>query len=509
MDGTNKPARQSLRAIRLIGAASVLFVAACDRPAPSGAESATGPAGDENWKLVQAYIDTDTAWHVMDREIRSADIPPEEKRNRREMERGEHPDIMLAVGAAKAIIATDDHPQLEAAAEFLMSHPRGAFDGADEVMTMGANALAKALGPDWPLVEEYLAAREKWDERKAAIDEAADTEEEQEQETEALGDPPPALRAIAAALALLDVDGDAKRREAAEFLLVARSPNASAYVHRAANTLLMHFPDFDDWASVLGTLDRGRYQGDEETDAFIETLANDAVDPVVRATARYFLAKGLLLSADAFSTTREDRAALRERALAAVTGLSTGVEEEELLDPRVYDSEGEPAPRPMTEVEADLVYRIKHTTVGGTLPAVTAKRLDGTEDELANYAGKVVLIDFWATWCGPCVAALPKLRDMVAELPPERFVLLSVSVDEELEEVTEFQVGEPMPWPNWHVGEKSELGEQWDVRAYPTYVLVDGDGVIQARTHDLSDEFAALIEKQVNGGEAAPSATEA
>ena len=506
MDGSGKTARLGRPTMRLVGAACAVLIAACDWSV-STEGSAAGSTVDEHWKLVQAYIDTDTAWHAKEKEIRGADIPAKDKRRRRKEERGDHPDIMLAVDAAKTILSADDHPQFVAAAEFLMSHPRGAFEGASEVMTLGADALAKAVGPDRQLIDRYVAARTQWAEH-----ETADADEEEQQEQKALGDPPTPFQAIAAALALLrDAESDAERRSAAEFLLndLKGQPNANAYVHRAANTALEHFPDFD-WPMVLANLDASRYRADEKIDAFFEKLANQTADPVARATARYFLAKGILRSADAFSTTPEDRAALRERALAAAAGLAAGVEEAELLDLRVYDSEGEPVSRPMTEVEADLVHRIKHTTVGGTLPVVAAKRLDGTDDDLANYAGKVVLIDFWATWCGPCVAALPKLRDMVEKLPSDRFALLSVSVDEELEEVTEFQVGEPMPWANWHVGEKSELGEQWDVRAYPTYVLVDGDGVIQARTSGrLSDEFVAVVEKHVNAGQLAPSATDA
>ena len=56
-----------------------------------------------------------------------------------------------------------------------------------------------------------------------------------------------------------------------------------------------------------------------------------------------------------------------------------------------------------------------------------------------------MLINFWATWCVPCVEILPELSELVAELPAERFALLGVSADEELETVTAFREREPMP----------------------------------------------------------------
>lgn len=474
-----------------VGFAMLLAASACEQRTQSTESPAT--AVDEHWTLVQAYIDTDTAWHALTDEIRETEDSAEERQRRYEAERGEHPDITLAVGAAKAILATEGHPKLAAAAEFLMEHP-----SESERMSMGAAALAKLVGPDWRQVQDYLAAAKDWTERRAAIAKEASNDEERERNEAELGDPPKPLRAIAAALAILDTDGHAERRAAAEFLVndVDRARNASAYVYRGAKALWAFFPDYENWPTLLGALDKRRYSVDEKVDAFIEELGNDAADPVVRATARYYLAKGLMRAADNFSATPEDRAAFRQRALAAATGLSAGVEDEQLLDPRVYGDDGEPEPRAMAAVEASLVHRINHTTVGGTLPEVAATQLDGTEDTLGNYAGKVVLIDFWATWCGPCVGALPDLRKLVDDLPAQRFALLSVSVDEDLETVTEFQKAEPMPWVNWHVGEKSQLAELWDVRAFPTYVLVDDQGVILARTSHLTEEFTTLIEEQ-------------
>ena len=487
--------------------ALLLAAGACDMGSRTDVGPPAGAEADPHWKLVQAYLDTDAAWHELTDAIDASDATAEEKRRRKKEERGEHPDIILAVNAAKAILAAEDHPKRIAAAEFLMEEPRGVEDAA-EVMEMGADALAKALGPDWQEVESHLEAAKAWDERKAAIAQDAANEDEQKRQEAELGPRPKPSRAIAAALAIVEAPAHAQRRAAADFLVkdLGRAPNASAYVHRGAKALLAHEPDYDGWQAVLGALDRGRYLADDTIDAFIEQVADSAADPVVRATARYYLAMGLMRSADDFKTTAAARADFRERAFAAATGLATGVEEAEIFDPRVKGEDGEPEPRTMAQAEASLLHRLKHTTVGGTLPEITAKRLDGSDDSLANYAGKVVLIDFWATWCGPCVAALPDLRALVEAAPADRFALLSVSVDNELETVTEFQKDEPMPWPNWHVGGQDvmvDMVREWDVRAFPTYVVVDREGVILARANGLSDDFMALIEAEAGIAEAA------
>ena len=125
------------------------------------------------------------------------------------------------------------------------------------------------------------------------------------------------------------------------------------------------------------------------------------------------------------------------------------------------------------------------------------RRLDGSEDRLSAYAGRVVLIDFWSTGCRRCAAERPALRELVAELPADRFTLLAISVDEAPEAVIELGRDEPLPWTNWHAGPASDLARRWHVRALPTYALVDQEGVILARTDGLTEAFTSLIGRTV------------
>ena len=241
---------------------------------------------------------------------------------------------------------------------------------------------------------------------------------------------------------------------------------------------------------MLNTLDNRRMFGGGAIGTFFEELASEADDPVLRASARYYVAADLLRAANGsrlgmfFSPTARsgptaDTEANRQRALEAATGLSAGVEEEQFLG---MSLDGRSTTMTLAEAEADLIRSIRHGTIGATLPPeVTGTRLDGVEESLSDYRGRVVLLDFWATWCRPCVDVLPDLRELVAEVPADRFALIAISVDDELETVTRFMEDEPMPWTNWHVGMDSDIGRLLRVQGYPTYVLVDEHGKILSR----------------------------
>ncbi len=167
---------------------------------------------------------------------------------------------------------------------------------------------------------------------------------------------------------------------------------------------------------------------------------------------------------------------------------SDGIETEVMRE--VYASETRTS-QPLAAAEFRTIRR-------GRLPDVAGIRLDGVEERLSDYRGRIVLLDFWATWCGPCVTALPKLRELVARLPADRFALVGISVDEELETVTRFIEDEPMPWTNWHVGDGSDFARLLRIRTLPTYVLADENGKILTRTGGLIPPFTSLIEKAVD-----------
>ena len=434
----------------------------------------TVAAGAEpDWRLVETYLELDEAWHAQERKISNARFAAAQiQRLRKEL--GEHPDIVPAVAAARAIIESDGKRAIEAA-EFLMEHPRGLSPTADSDIEFGTATLADRVEPDWSEVERYQ------NRRKGLL-------------SRLFSRKPSGPKAIAAARAIVGLGGTHHRTaDAAAFLIEHGGTMRGGSIHnvRIGIRTLSGIPNYGDWPRIIMYMDRLRSEA-EEIDEFLQGMADDGKEPVVRATARYYAASRLARSIDTASD--KERKAYRERALTLATGLSVGIEDVGFVGTLDEDESATPT---LADAERAILDMIRYSTVGGTASELGGRRLDGIEESLAAYGEQVVLVDFWATWCGPCIASLPRLRDLAAELPEDRFEILSISIDAELESVTEFLADESMPWAHWHVGVGSELARIWQVRAIPTYVLIDVNGTILGKGNRLSDDFLARLRDAV------------
>ena len=104
--------------------------------------------------------------------------------------------------------------------------------------------------------------------------------------------------------------------------------------------------------------------------------------------------------------------------------------------------------------------------------------LNGKEQDVKKYAGKVVLIDFWATWCGPCRAALPELKEIYSDKHPKGFEVLGISFDKDKDKLKSFIADEKMAWPQYFDGLawENKIGQRFEISAIPTVWLIDKKG---------------------------------
>ncbi|MBL4572424.1 MAG: TlpA family protein disulfide reductase [Gammaproteobacteria bacterium] len=132
----------------------------------------------------------------------------------------------------------------------------------------------------------------------------------------------------------------------------------------------------------------------------------------------------------------------------------------------------------------------------------SASQIIGNEQvRLSDYRGKIVFLDFWASWCPPCLASLPAYDKMYRELGTEEFEIIAINVDEDTDDGIEFLEDHPVSYPVL-ADPDGEVGIPYGIRSLPVSYLIDREGRIvqRYRSYKAGDEIELkkLIEELLN-----------
>ncbi len=142
---------------------------------------------------------------------------------------------------------------------------------------------------------------------------------------------------------------------------------------------------------------------------------------------------------------------------------------------------------------------IKNKSILGNVMELSGPTLDGTDFNLASYKGKVVLVDFWATWCGPCIAELPTVKAVYEKYRDKGFEVVAVSLDFNKEALKKYVEEKQLPWKQIIFSKEDEMGwnnplaKKFGISGIPAMFLVGKDGVVVTR--ELRGE--GVLEKMV------------
>lgn len=191
-----------------------------------------------------------------------------------------------------------------------------------------------------------------------------------------------------------------------------------------------------------------------------------------------------------------------ERALASYYGVFAGaVEESDGAKPAIkFVEDG----LKLFPNNAQLTSALKGLKMIGQPIEIVGPTLEGSEFNVANLKGKVVLVDFWATWCGPCVRELPHVKDAYEKYHAKGFEIVGVSLDRERAPLEKFIKEKDMPWTQIIFSKPEEMfwnnpvAVKHEIRSIPATYLIGRDGKIAARNlrgEKLAKAVAAEIAK--------------
>lgn len=213
-----------------------------------------------------------------------------------------------------------------------------------------------------------------------------------------------------------------------------------------------------------------------KADGLLESLVEKGGDREVRGAACYFLATSRyerLESPD--GKVLADVAALLERA------------KKDYADVRLEDED-----KALGELSDALLFEVTFLQPGKVAPDIEGIDVAGKRMKLSDQRGKVVMLVFWGSWCGPCMAEVPHERKLMAAYAGRPFTVIGINSGDTKDKAAKAIKDNKMTWPSFFDGPDGPIVGRWNISSFPAVYLLDAKGVILARNL-LDDEDADKV----------------
>ncbi len=137
--------------------------------------------------------------------------------------------------------------------------------------------------------------------------------------------------------------------------------------------------------------------------------------------------------------------------------------------------------------------------VGSKAPDFSADDLNGTKIAVSDFSGKVIVLDFWASWCVPCKKSMPHLIELYKELKDSSLSIIAINLDDEKSKISSFEksIGMEIPFPVIF-DKNSKLPALYNVEGMPTTIVIDKLGIIKFKETGFENDIKEKLDKLIS-----------